>query len=142
MSAEDKSFIESLKDLVDNGVIGANISIDSGAEISGYGISRYSNDIDGSDNLTTSTPMLMSLGSLNDDGIIIDDEGNKWLIDNDGNRWLIDDKYPWYDCYKDEYSACVLPNSRYVSDRVLTLPLYADLNVSDVERICEVISGN
>ena len=47
-----------------------------------------------------------------------------------------------YDCYKNEYSACILPNSRYVSDRVLTLPLYADLNVCDVERICGVISGN
>ena len=47
-----------------------------------------------------------------------------------------------YDCYKNEYSACILTNSRYVSDRVLTLPLYADLNVCDVERICGVISGN
>ena len=46
-----------------------------------------------------------------------------------------------YDCYKDEYSACTLPNSRYVSDRVLTLPLYADLNVCDVERICTVIES-
>ena len=44
-----------------------------------------------------------------------------------------------YDCYKDKYSACALPNSRYVSDRVLTLPLYADLNVGDAEKICRVI---
>ena len=47
-----------------------------------------------------------------------------------------------YDCYKDEYSACALPKSRYVSDRVLTLPLYADLGVCDVEKICNVISNN
>lgn len=47
-----------------------------------------------------------------------------------------------YDCYKDEYEKCSLPNAKYVSDRVLTLPLYADLGVCDVEKICNVISNN
>ena len=47
-----------------------------------------------------------------------------------------------YDCYKDEYEKCSLPNAKYVSDRVLTLPLYADLGVCDVKKICNVISNN
>ena len=47
-----------------------------------------------------------------------------------------------YDCYKDEYEKGSLPNAKYVSDRALTLPLYADLGVCDVKKICNVISNN
>ena len=59
MSAEDKSFIESLKDLVDSGVISANISIDSGAKISDYGISSYSDNIDNIDNINNRNKVLI-----------------------------------------------------------------------------------
>ena len=31
------------------------------------------------------------------------------------------------------------PVAKYIADRVLTLPLYADLSVEDVDRICEII---
>ena len=31
------------------------------------------------------------------------------------------------------------PVARYISDRVLTLPLYADLAIEDVDRICDII---
>ena len=44
-------------------------------------------------------------------------------------------------CYKYYPTAGVekTPIARYISERVLTLPLYADLALEDVERICDVI---
>lgn len=44
-----------------------------------------------------------------------------------------------YDCYKERYDAADTPVAKYISERVLTLPLYADLMMEDVDRICEVI---
>mgnify|MGYP003300394914 CR=1 FL=1 len=33
------------------------------------------------------------------------------------------------------------PVAKYIADRVLTLPLYADLEIADVDRICDIILG-
>ena len=46
-----------------------------------------------------------------------------------------------FECYAGLASAGVdkTPVAAYVADRVLTLPLYADLAVSDVDRICDII---
>lgn len=44
------------------------------------------------------------------------------------------------DCYKDKYKVDETPAAEYIADRVLTLPLYADLSVEDVDRICEIIT--
>lgn len=44
-----------------------------------------------------------------------------------------------FECYKDQYSAVDTPVAQYIADRVLTLPLYADLDLEDVDRICEII---
>ncbi|MCF8009657.1 MAG: DegT/DnrJ/EryC1/StrS family aminotransferase [Halanaerobiales bacterium] len=44
-----------------------------------------------------------------------------------------------FDCYRDEYNSDETPVAKYVSERVLTLPLYADLPLEDVDRICEII---
>jgi len=46
-----------------------------------------------------------------------------------------------YDCYKDLKTAGVekTPVAKYIADRVLTLPLYADLSISDVDKICDII---
>lgn len=48
-----------------------------------------------------------------------------------------------YDCYKDWPNADVkkTPVAKYIADRVLTLPLYADLAISDVDKICDIILG-
>lgn len=43
------------------------------------------------------------------------------------------------ECYKDEYSVFDTPVAYDISKRVLTLPLYADLDLKNVERICEII---
>lgn len=44
-----------------------------------------------------------------------------------------------FDCYKDKYSSNDTPMAKYIADRVLTLPLYADLELETVDRICEII---
>ncbi|RLL87044.1 aminotransferase [Petrotoga sp. HKA.pet.4.5] len=42
-------------------------------------------------------------------------------------------------CYKNQFNVEETPTAKYVSDRILTLPLYADLELSDVDRICDII---
>ncbi len=46
-----------------------------------------------------------------------------------------------FECYKGDsfYGAEKTPVAKYVSDRVLTLPMYADLSMDDVDKICEII---
>ncbi len=48
-----------------------------------------------------------------------------------------------FECYKDYSTAGAekTPVAQYIADRVLTLPLYADLTLEDVDRICKVILG-
>ena len=45
------------------------------------------------------------------------------------------------ECYRDFPTAGSekTPIAKYISDRVLTLPLYADLSLEDVDRICSII---
>lgn len=47
-----------------------------------------------------------------------------------------------YECYSNEYDSQSTPIAKDVASRILTLPLYADLSVEDVRRICEVIAAN
>ena len=44
-----------------------------------------------------------------------------------------------FDCYKDNFKVNETPVAKYISERVLTLPLYADLSLDDVNRICDII---
>ena len=46
-----------------------------------------------------------------------------------------------YECYKDLATAGAekTPVAKYIADRVLTLPLYADLQIEDVDKICDII---
>ncbi len=43
------------------------------------------------------------------------------------------------DCYRDKYDSSDTPAALEISKRVLTLPMYADLEKKDVDRICDVI---
>ncbi|WP_316569209.1 DegT/DnrJ/EryC1/StrS family aminotransferase [Neobacillus sp. YIM B06451] len=46
-------------------------------------------------------------------------------------------------CYQDRFNSNGTPVAKYIAERVLTLPLYADLALEDVDRICKIIiSGN
>lgn len=46
-----------------------------------------------------------------------------------------------YECYKGRFNQEATPVAQYISKRVLSLPLYADLELYDVDRICEIIKG-
>lgn len=43
------------------------------------------------------------------------------------------------ECYKDEYNVDDTPVAKHIAERVLTLPLYSDLRLEDVDRIFEII---
>lgn len=44
-----------------------------------------------------------------------------------------------FKCYAGRFNPGETPVAKYISERVLTLPLYADLGLEDVDRICEII---
>lgn len=44
-----------------------------------------------------------------------------------------------FDCFHGKYDVNDTPVALHISKRVLTLPMYADLSIEDVERICNVI---
>lgn len=44
-----------------------------------------------------------------------------------------------FDCFHGKYDPNQTPVALHISKRVLTLPLYADLALEDVDRICEII---
>ncbi len=44
-----------------------------------------------------------------------------------------------FECYRERFTDLELPCARRAADSVLTLPLYADLPLEDVDRICEII---
>lgn len=44
-----------------------------------------------------------------------------------------------YACYRNIYSSSRTPTAKKIADSVLTLPMYADLAIDDVNRICDII---
>lgn len=46
-----------------------------------------------------------------------------------------------FTCYTGQYNSHETPVAAYVADTVLTLPLYADLELKDVDRICSIIKN-
>jgi dTDP-4-amino-4,6-dideoxygalactose transaminase len=44
-----------------------------------------------------------------------------------------------FECYRNRFNPDETPVAKLIADRVLTLPLYADLSLSDVDRICKTI---
>ena len=44
-----------------------------------------------------------------------------------------------FDCFHGRFDPSLTPTAVHVSKRVLTLPLYADLALDDVDRICDII---
>lgn len=47
-----------------------------------------------------------------------------------------------FDCYKDRFDSSLTPIAYDISQKVMTVPLYADLELSEVDRICEIILGD
>lgn len=46
---------------------------------------------------------------------------------------------PDFECYNMKYDSNTTPVAKYISDRVLTLPLFADLSLEVVNEICDII---
>lgn len=46
-----------------------------------------------------------------------------------------------FDCFHGKYDVHKTPVALHISKRVLTVPMYADLSMEDVERICNIILG-
>lgn len=46
-----------------------------------------------------------------------------------------------FSCFHGEYDVMETPVALHISKRVLTLPLYADMELSDVDHICKIILG-
>ena len=44
-----------------------------------------------------------------------------------------------FECFNGKYNASLTPVALDISNRILTLPLYADLSLNDVDRICNTI---
>lgn len=44
-----------------------------------------------------------------------------------------------FECYKAKYDSNKTPTAQWVSNNILTLPLYADLKLNIVDKICEII---
>lgn len=44
-----------------------------------------------------------------------------------------------FECFHGKYDVTRTPVALHISKRVLTLPLYADLALEDVDRICDII---
>lgn len=44
-----------------------------------------------------------------------------------------------FDCYREFYNSCNTPIAKKISENVLTIPLYPDLELEDVDRICKII---
>lgn len=47
-----------------------------------------------------------------------------------------------FSCYKGRFDTAETPVAQYIAARVLTLPLYAELALDDVDRICDIILGS
>lgn len=80
---------------------------------------------------------------------IVIDESKYGFSRNELHRVLQENKvyarkyfYPLtnsFDCYFGRFNDNMTPVALHISKRVLTLPLYADLKVENVERICDII---
>ena len=46
---------------------------------------------------------------------------------------------PDYECYKELYKEIKLPIAKQSGDRVITLPIYHELSLEDVDRVCSFI---
>lgn len=46
---------------------------------------------------------------------------------------------PDYECYKQNYNNCSIPNARRIADEILCLPIYYDLTYDEIDYICNAI---
>ena len=66
------------------------------------------------------------------------------IFDKLGKENIVARKYFYplindYECYRDKYSSKDTPVAKHISDSVLCLPMYADLELEVVDKICDII---
>lgn len=66
------------------------------------------------------------------------------IFDKLGKENIIARKYFYplisdYECYRAKYSSKDTPVAKYISDRVLCLPMYADLELEVIDKSCDII---
>lgn len=44
-----------------------------------------------------------------------------------------------FECYKEKFDVYKTPVAKYIAERVRTLPLYGELDLKDIDRICDII---
>lgn len=44
-----------------------------------------------------------------------------------------------FKCYQGKFNSDKTPVAKYIADRILTLPLYADLEIEEVDKICSIL---
>ena len=49
---------------------------------------------------------------------------------------------PYAQCYRNTYGSADVTTAAYISERILTVPIYPDLSSEDVDRICDIIIQN
>lgn len=49
---------------------------------------------------------------------------------------------PLMDCYSERFGQSEIPVAKGVSDRILALPLFSELSMEDVDKICDLVKGN
>lgn len=47
-----------------------------------------------------------------------------------------------FECYKKRFDPNATPRAMEISERIITLPIYPDLGLEDVDRICKIICGH
>ncbi|MBQ4259133.1 MAG: DegT/DnrJ/EryC1/StrS family aminotransferase [Lachnospiraceae bacterium] len=113
-------------------------------------VARYRERLTGIEGIKLSTPQIGVRSNFAYFPVIFDgykytrDRVHELLKEND----IVARKYFYpltncFECYQDYPTAGgeKTPVAQYIADRVLTLPLYADLPMEDVDRICDIVLG-
>ena len=72
-------------------------------------------------------------------GITRDELKDEFAANNIGVRKYFYPLTSDMDCYNGRFDSSKTPVAKRISDRVLTLPMFAELEIEDVDRICDII---
>lgn len=83
-------------------------------------------------------PVLFDPGAF---GVTRDDVFDALAAEGIGARKYFFPLVTDFACYRSVYSSSATPVAKRAAGQVLTLPMYADLSLSDVDRICSIVRG-
>ncbi len=74
-------------------------------------------------------------------GATRDDVYNTLIADNIYSRKYFYPLTSEFSCYKGRFDSSKTPIAKYISERIITLPMYADLSMADIDRISKIIKS-